>query len=48
MKKKIKIFDNMIMLDRSKICPRCGEKMWQHADEMVECMKCFLWGWLPK
>ena len=45
---KIEIYDNMRMPDASKICPRCGGEQWQHANQMVECVKCGLWGWLPR
>ena len=44
---QILIFDNMEMPDRTKVCPRCGGEMWQGEYEMVECLACFLWGWLP-
>ena len=45
--KNKEIYNNMIMLDDSKICPRCGKIMWQYRNRMVECLNCYLWGWLP-
>jgi len=40
-------YNNMIMPDRTEICPKCGGEMWQYQDERVQCLKCWLWGWLP-
>ena len=47
MNNNIKVFSNMKMLDKSKVCPRCKSLMWQHSGGMVECISCSLWGWLP-
>jgi hypothetical protein len=43
----MEIYDNMKMPDRSKICPKCGGEMWQYTNDMIQCIKCWLWGWLP-
>ena len=43
-----KVYNNMIMSNDDKVCPRCIGKMWEHDSKMVECLTCGLWGWLPK
>lgn len=29
-------------------CPNCNGELWQHSANMVECIKCFWWGWFIK
>ena len=43
---KDKIFNNMVIHEDH--CPRCDGELWHHFQGMVECMKCFWWGWLQK